>query len=206
MWRETPSVREMADRVGMIYGRVVAHARKLRAAGFDLPLRKQIVGEEEFRAVWVTSGSIEEVARRTGLAPSGVSVKATKMRRDGWDLPVFAKGRPRMRPLRVIRHREPGMPPSYQAATLAKDNDLSFIEAARRLGISPTAVSWAWKRLYPDIERHRGRPPGPSRNPGIMHRHAVVRDMASRGSTMAEIAKVTGYSRQGVHNILRRSP
>lgn len=199
IWRETPSVREMADRIGMIYGRVVAHARKLRAAGFDLPLRKQIVGEEEFRAIWVTSGSCAEVARRSGLSLSGVSVKAAKMRREGWDFPMLAKGRPRTQPPR----REPGTSRSYQAATLAKRDGLTLTEAARRLGISPTAVS---RQLYPGIKQRRGRPAGRSRNPGMMKRHAVVRDMASRGSTVAEIAEATGYSRQAVYDILRQAP
>lgn len=211
MWRETPNVRDMADRLGMLYGRVVARARKLRAAGLDLPLKRRSPKDNEsfdegFRAIWVTSGSRAEVARRSGLALSGVAVKASKMRKAGYDLPLLAAGRPRTRPPRA-HHRRPEISRSKQAAALAKKEQITLSEAARLFGISAPAVWYAWKALYPGTRPRRGRPPGPAKLKGEQAAaHDTARRMARNGSTAGEIAVAIGYSRQGVYNILRRAP
>lgn len=140
-----------------------------------------------FIAAWQSATSRHEVAAATGRTILEVQNLAYTLRKEGVPLKKFQRGR---RPTPTLESDA-----SYiRAARAAHDEGLSFAQAAARFGISRQAVHIAYKAMFPDAPRRRGR-----RHDEIAH--GVVRELAQRGLSDDAIAADTGYHEQTVAKI-----
>jgi hypothetical protein len=70
-----------------------------------------------------------------------------------------------------------------EAARLAHDEGLTFLEAAKRTGVSRVTIAAAWRRLYPDEPKKPGRP-SDQRNDRAIVRPTAAHVLARAGRAM----------------------
>lgn len=142
------------------------------------------ISTEAFVAAWQAAGSLDDVAAATGLARTYVSQRASHLRARGRVLKKFCE-----------RAQLPE-PSSARAAQEAREQRLTFREAASRNGVTHQAVQQAYARLYPD----EAPPVG---SVGDAFARATVVELARSGKSDAAVAAEVGFSAAYVGKIRR---
>jgi AraC-like DNA-binding protein len=148
---------------------------------------KQKIDPKAFAVAWQAAGSLDELLRTTGLSYAYATSLATWLRKQGTPLKKFS----------VLAQLPESR--SVRAARDAREEGMTFTEAAAHHGISHQAVQQTYARLFP------GEPP-PVGRPGMnAFERAMTVELSAAGASTQEVVDQVGFSSEYVGQLRRRA-